>query len=224
MKDTEFDYLSNNYKKTLKHSFPKLLEDVDYFSSYKIKLIHKLTIIKKNLNILDFGCGPGISLQLIDKYFRNCKLWGYDISKEFLKKIKKKKNSFILTNNLNKIPKKKFDIIVISNVLHHIKKSKHHLILSNCKNFLNNSGIIYIFEHNPNNPFTRYIFKNALIDKNATMISSSELICKSLKAKLKILSLKYTLFFPKQLYFFRFLEKYLHWFPLGAQYLLILKK
>jgi 2-polyprenyl-3-methyl-5-hydroxy-6-metoxy-1,4-benzoquinol methylase len=224
MKSAEFDCLSNNYKKILKQSFPKSLEEVDYFSSYKVKLIHDLSIDKKNLNILDFGCGPGISLEIISKYFKNCKLWGYDVSKEFIRKIKKKNKNFELTTDLNKIPKKKFDIILISNVLHHVEKKNHHIILSSCKSFLNNSGILYIFEHNPYNPLTRYIFKNALIDKNATMISPGKLIYNSHKVKLKIKSLKYTLFFPKQLYFLRFLEKYLFWLPFGAQYLLILKK
>ena len=42
MKKTEFDYLSNNYDKTLKESFPSALEEVNYFSTYKIKLTHKL--------------------------------------------------------------------------------------------------------------------------------------------------------------------------------------
>ena len=88
MKKTEFDFISNRYKETLKKSFPSILEEVDYFNSYKIKLIYKLTKNINQLNILDFGCGPGKSLNIFTKYFPKCNLWGYDVSKQFLKQIK----------------------------------------------------------------------------------------------------------------------------------------
>ena len=109
-------------------------------------------------------------------------------------------------------------------VFHHIDKRNHQKILSYCKKFSKNTGVIYIFEHNPLNPVTNYVFKNNLIDKNAEMVAPRKLIKKSLAAKLRIVDLKYTLFFPKQLYFLRFFEKFLFWLPFGAQYLLTLKK
>ena len=88
---TEFDYFSKDYNKLLKKSFPSALEEVNYFSSYKVKLIYSLTKNKKNINILDFGCGTGTSLKIISKYFKSSKIWGYDVSKSLLKKFKSKK-------------------------------------------------------------------------------------------------------------------------------------
>lgn len=224
MKKTEFDYLSRNYNEALKESFPNFLEEVNYFSAYKIKLIYELNKNKKKMNILDFGCGTGSCINLISKHFKSSKLWGYDVSKDSLRKIRKHNKKINLTSNLKKIPSKKFDIILISNVMHHIDKKKHNKTLRRCKELLKDSGTLYVFEHNPINPLTSYIFKNTLIDKNAEMIPSKKLIKKALTAKLRIVKLRYTLFFPKQLYFLRFLEKFLYWFPLGAQYLLILRK
>ena len=101
MKKTEFDYLSGNYDEALKKSFPTALEEVNYFSTYKIKLVHDLTKNKKNINILDFGCGAGTSLSIFSKYFKSSKLWGYDVSNEFIKKIK---NSISKTYNQTFIP------------------------------------------------------------------------------------------------------------------------
>mgnify|MGYP003987358413 CR=1 FL=1 len=40
MKKTEFDYFSKDYDGLLKKSFPSTFEEVNYFSTYKIKLIH----------------------------------------------------------------------------------------------------------------------------------------------------------------------------------------
>ena len=91
MKKTEFDYLSDHYDKILKDSFPKALGEVNYFSTYKVKLVYELVRNKKNIHILDFGCGQGTSLKIFSDYFKSSKLWGYDVSKEFIKKIKKKK-------------------------------------------------------------------------------------------------------------------------------------
>ena len=70
MKKTEFDFLSDNYDESLKNSFPASLEEVNYFSTYKIKLVHDLTKNKKNINILDFGRGAGNSLNIFPKYFK----------------------------------------------------------------------------------------------------------------------------------------------------------
>ena len=52
MKKTEFDFLSDNYDESLKNSFPTSLEEVNYFSTYKIKLVHDLTKNKKNIIFL----------------------------------------------------------------------------------------------------------------------------------------------------------------------------
>ena len=118
MKKTEFDYLSSNYNETLKKSFPKSLEEVNYFSTYKIKLVYELAKNKKNIHILDFGCGEGTSLKIFSNYFKSSNLWGYDVSKEFIKKIRKKNNDINLTTDLKKIPKKKFDLILIKQTIH----------------------------------------------------------------------------------------------------------
>ena len=79
--------------------------------------------------------------------------------------------------------------------MHHVDKKNHSKILSHCRTFLKDNGVLYIFEHNPINPLTSYVFNNSPIDQNAEMIPSKKLVMKALKAKLKILSLKYTLFF-----------------------------
>ncbi len=107
MKKTEFDYLSKNYDETLKRSFPKSLEEVNYFSTYKIKLAYELAKNKKNIHILDFGCGTGTSLKIFSNYFKSSNLWGYDVSKESIKKIKKRNNYIKLTTNLKKNSKEK---------------------------------------------------------------------------------------------------------------------
>ena len=77
---------------------------------------------------------------------------------------------------------------------------------------------MFIFEHNPLNPLTRYVFERCPFDVNAKMIPRRELIDLARNAGLKVAAMSFTLFFPKPLKFFRPIERWLGWLPLGAQY------
>ena len=59
MKKTEFDYLSDHYDKTLKDSFPKALGEVNYFSTYKVKLVYELVRNKKKYSYFRFWLWAG---------------------------------------------------------------------------------------------------------------------------------------------------------------------
>jgi hypothetical protein len=77
-----------------------------------------------------------------------------------------------------------------------------------------------IFEHNPLNPLTRYVFEHCVFDRDAEMIPRNKLIEEAAGAGLSVRNKEYTLFFPKPLAAFRPLERWLGWLPLGAQYYL----
>lgn len=220
----EFDKYSKNYKKVLKNSFPKLLRNIDYYSEYKVQKVFNLRKKLNTKSIMDFGCGIGLSHNFFFKYFPKIKLWGFDESLYSLKEAKKNNKNVMIVNNLKKIPKNYFDVIFVSNVFHHIDEKNHKNTLLHLKLFLKPNGSIYIFEHNKFNPITKIIFSTHILDKNAKMVPVQNFYKLAKNCEMKLIKKKYILFFPSILSFFNILDSILAWLPLGAQYLIILKK
>jgi len=110
----------------MKHEVYK--RHIDNFSNHwwfqaRKKIIEE--IIKKNfkrkLNILDFGSGSGVNIEMLSKFgFVNI-YEPHSETKKYLKIKYKNKNKFKI---LNKIKKQKFDLIILADVLEHLKNDK----------------------------------------------------------------------------------------------------
>ena len=99
-------------------------------------------------------------------------------------------------------------------------------ILNECYRILKDSGVLYIFEHNPKNPFTRKIVKDCIFDKGVRLIKHKRLKKLVSNNNFKKISVNFTLFFPR---FFLFnplfiFEKILIKLPIGGQYYIRAKK
>jgi cyclopropane fatty-acyl-phospholipid synthase-like methyltransferase len=125
---------------------------------------------------------------------------------------------------MNDLNDERFDLIVAANVFHHISPDKRVGALSDCRKVLSDKGKMFIFEHNPYNPATRWVFERCPFDVDAEMLSKGSASRIAKQANLKITDSGYTLFFPAQLSFLRGLEKSLKMLPLGAQYYVQLEK
>lgn len=104
----------------------------------RIRNIYKLDI-KKNIKILDFGCGTGETTCLLAKSYPNADIYGYDLSLESLRYANKLKNLLEIKNvkffNENIFKKKNcYDFILLSGVLHHIKNE--HIFFSKVQKLL----------------------------------------------------------------------------------------
>jgi len=77
---------------------------------------------------------------------------------------------------------------------------------------------MFLFEHNPFNPLTRWIFERCPFDVDAEMLNLRSALEMSRDAGFKSEQHGYTLFFPRQLAFLRRIEPWLKRLPLGAQY------
>lgn len=223
---SEFDKFSSNYTK-VNDSLARNLTgfDLNYFNEYKIKDLHsEIGAIrsKENLKILDFGCGVGNSLPFLNLYFPNSEIHGVDVSLDSIKLAES-------TNKCNKtfyhhlkktlpFKEEEFDVIFSACVFHHIPIDERMFWIKDLRRIMRRDGLLVIYEHNPLNPVTQYVFRTAEFDKDAHMISS-----RSLAKKLKLLGFnkihcKYRAYFPKWLRPLLKLEPYLMRIPLGAQY------
>ncbi len=223
-KEQNFDDFAETYREAHTQNI-KYISGTDsyYFAEYKVK---ELRQFEKNENrvVLDLGCGDGATEIFFGKYFSQFKIQGIDVSMKSIEEAQKKhlNNAFFQTYDGEGIPydNESFDVVFVAGVLHHIHADDHQKVVNEIFRVLKPGGRLYLFEHNPLNPLTKYLVKTCEFDKGVTLLFSNE--CKKLlnKSGFKIKNLVYTIFFPR-IRIFEFilpLERYLRKLPLGGQY------
>lgn len=218
MSKPEFDQYAEQYDQVLGETIPEALNEDGYFAEYKIALMAKRLGRNQPANILDFGCGAGRSLPYLQQYFPNAELWGYDVSPASLKVAAQRVPETHLFSDWDSIANERFDVIVAANVFHHIPPAQRQHALTQCWQTLGKDGQMFLFEHNPFNPATRWIFERCPFDADAEMLSLATALDLTSKAGFQTEQHGYTLFFPRPLAFLRGLEPCLKRLPLGAQY------
>ncbi|MEO8330937.1 MAG: class I SAM-dependent methyltransferase, partial [Gallionella sp.] len=123
-----------------------------------------------------------------------------------------------LFSDWSAFPSMHFDAIIAANVFHHIPPEQRQQVLSQCRDILKAEGQMFLFEHNPYNPATRWIFERCPFDADAEMLDLKTAIVLAREAGFRSEQHGYTLFFPRPLALLRGLEPWLRHLPLGAQY------
>lgn len=227
---SEFDAYAKDYDTILNNALPDALNiESTYFSEYKIKEL--LDFCKKNQlypkRILNFGCGTGKSEEFFVQYFPDTKIYGYDISQESIKIAKKRKLKqvyFFTLSDKSELKNDFFDIIFVSNVFHHIDHRLHSDILQNLYKKLKKRGHFILFEHNTLNPVTLKVVRQCELDKDAHLLPFWYTKSTLKNAGFKDIHLRFILFIPPSFPKMIFLEKYLGWLPVGAQYYVTAEK
>ena len=217
MNKPEFDQYAVKYDSVLGESIPDGLNEDVYFAEYKVALMAS-RMKKMPTRILDFGCGAGRSLPYLEKHFPEAELWGYDVSPLSLRVASERVPSARLFSDWASVVGIQFDAIIAANVFHHIPQVQRQLALAQCYDALSSEGQIFLFEHNPYNPATRWIFERCPFDADAEMLTLRTAIGLANKVGLRTEEHGYTLFFPRPLAFLRGLEPWLRRLPFGAQY------
>lgn len=213
----DFDQYADNYQKILQEQLSFFDVNEGYFAEYKINLIKKY--IKDNpKKILEYGCGVGRNLEYLRKHFQQSKIYAGDISRRSLEIAKADNPSvrFFLLGEDTIVDK--FDLIFVALVFHHIEPGLRSKVMEDISDLLQEGGNIFIFEHNPYNPITRYLVNICIFDADAVLLTKREMIKLLIDANLCINTCRYTLFFPSFLKKLRFLEPMLGYLPFGGQY------
>jgi SAM-dependent methyltransferase len=218
MSQPEFDQHAASYDRVLAESMPDGLNESGYFAEYKVALVAARLKATPPARILDFGCGAGRSLPYLAQYFPEAELWGYDVSTESLKFAAQRVPQAHLFTDWQDLGAVRFDAIIAANVFHHIPWPERPTALQQCRQFLAATGQMFLFEHNPYNPLTRWVFEHCPFDAEARMMNLRTALALVQQAGFSEVSHGYTLFFPRPLAFLRGLEPCLKFLPLGAQY------
>lgn len=222
-----FDEFAHDYRQIHGSQTQSLGVESDYFADLKVQQVlrEEKKFADKPLRILDYGCGDGVVEPFFARYFPLAKVTGIDVSEESIE-IARSKNlpnaEYLAFDGKGSLPFNdgSFDIIFVAMVLHHINHKTHASVFKEFHRVLSPGGRIYIFEHNPFNPVTRYFVNTCPFDKDAHLV-----LPLSLKKGLKLQGFKnivnqYIFFFPRIGLFkpFLFTENYLRWLFLGGQY------
>jgi len=218
MSKPEFDQYARQYDHVLGEAIPESLNEDGYFAEYKIALMAARLGNNRPARILDFGCGAGRSLPYLEQYFPDAELFGYDLSSASLEIAAKRTPRAKLFSDWCNIATMRFDAIVAANVFHHIPAAERREALTQCRLVLAEGGQMFLFEHNPLNPATRWIFERCPFDVDAEMLKLNSALDLCHEAGFNSEQHGYTLFFPRQLAFLRGIEPWLKRLPLGAQY------
>jgi len=117
-------------------------EDVNPTLQFAYRLAVKK--IKKNSNILDYGCGGGYGTEYLSRFTKG-ETTGFDIDKKTIKlnqQFYRTNKRIIMTSNENSLTK--YDLIVSFQVIEHIKKGEIPTYLNRLKMMLNPGGVIFI--------------------------------------------------------------------------------
>jgi len=223
----EFDDFAEKYRSQQDQHLAATGDDSDYYAKYKV---HKLAswkpqLLAKENNILDFGCGDGLMSYYLAYYFNRSKVHGIDISSESIeiaKSFNYKNIEFSAITNKIDFSDNYFDIICAAGVFHHIPPDEHKLWAKELIRVLKPGGICVIFELNPLNPGTQYIFWNHPMEKNAKMLWPWQ--TKKLFVNTGKTENKFFCYFPNWLKYFREYEPYFEKIPFGGLYACITEK
>jgi len=214
----EFDAYARDYDRLLGQTIPEALNEDEHFAEYKVALMAEKLKGTKPGRILDFGCGAGRSLPFLERHFPDAELWGYDVSPASLEVAATRVPRARLFSDWASLGGTRFDAIIAANVYHHIPPVQRLSELARCRAALRAQGSFFLFEHNPLNPATRWVFERCPFDADAEMfgLGTARRLCR--EAGFASEQHGYTLFFPRPLGFLRGLERWMRWIPLGAQY------
>ena len=219
----DFDEFAQDYRSIHNNNIKLSGADSFYFAEMKVMHLQKFEKAA-TLNVLDVGCGDGLTEEIMHSHFPNWKVLGIDVSEQSIQ-VAQQKNipgiEFKLYDGIHiPLEDNAVSIVFVAGVLHHVQYELHKPLLKEINRVLKTDGRLYIFEHNSFNPLTKYLVKTCVFDKDAKLLKpgyTSRLLAEN---GFTIADKSFQIFFPRKglLSKFIFLEKYLNWLPLGGQY------
>lgn len=227
----DFNETKDSYRTQIDQSISFTGVDHEFFIVEKGKMIldllSKHLSLEKNARILDVGCGHGyVHPQLVAAGHH---VTGVEIASEVLE-IARKENPAVdyraYDGSVIPFPDCSFDMAIAMCVVHHVPVPVWSAFIEEMHRVVKPGGLIAIFEHNPLNPVTHYLFKYGFngMDEGATMVGRRKLEGMLRSAGCPTVQSDYIFFTPFGNRFFRWMDRALAWLPFGAQYLTLARR
>jgi SAM-dependent methyltransferase len=224
-----FESYKDTYRQEIQKSIDFVGQDLEFFTEVKVSSLLSLTRQfignPSNLNILDVGCGVGITDYYLTSKFK--KVYGIDLSRGVVNKaaaLNPKVSYKFYGGEKLPYPDNSMDVTFAICVMHHVVQEGMFEFGKEMLRVTKKGGLAVVFEHNPFNPLTRYAVSHCDLDKDAHLLSLKQVKEILLNAEGAIVDSRYILFTPFRGKGFSYLDAALNWLPLGAQYLVAARK
>lgn len=228
MQRQQFDSFIKNYRKNADGHLVLSGESSEFFARYKVeKLLEWFpSLLDQKLSVLDYGCGDGLMTHYFARLMPQAKIVGVDPSAKSIEAagtLFKDIKFDVLEGEKLSYDDNSFDLISAAGVFHHIPFEEHEQWFKEVFRVLKPGGRFVLFELNPFNPLTQYVFRTSPVDQDARMLYPSYAHTMLAQYGVNLVS-KYYFFYPSWLSWMRRTEKYLTKVPLGGLYAVIAEK
>jgi SAM-dependent methyltransferase len=215
----DFSKYSGNYSDTVQKSIDFAGVEHSFFTELKahslLDLAERCPLPLRDLDVLDIGCGVGLTDQYLNKSFRS--LHGIDVDPMSVAQASEQnKGCHYQHYDGNRLPYvEQFDLAFTICVMHHVPPSNWLAFLKEAHSVLKPSGMMAVYEHNPLNPLTRKVVRDCPMDDDAVLLRPAETTRLLTEAGFKRVETRYLGLFPFRNRLFRKLESRI---PIGSQY------
>ena len=178
MNKAEFDKYAPAYDAGMDNAAKRWAGDSaqDYLHPKLNLLLEKYVNPDNKIDYLDFGCGTGEFLSLVNARCPHWHIEGCDISSEMLQTCKRRwpllnQRARLWVADSQSFPLSKYNLITAVCVFHHIPPHELDDCVARLIKALRPGGSLILIEHNSWNPVTRWVVAHTEIDKNATLLS-----------------------------------------------------
>jgi len=203
-------------------------ESEEYFTEWRVAWLRKQAE-RFGFNphcIMDYGCGTGSAVPILDKFFTPDSVYGIDISAESLRVARSSHagegHHFMRPEDFS--PNGQVDFVHTNGTFHHIPPRERPRAVQYIHRALVPGGYIGLCENNPWNPGTRMVMNRIPFDRDAIMLSASNASRMLRRQGFEIVRKEFLFIFPHALRALRWIEPYCSWMPLGAQYIVLGRK
>lgn len=194
-----------------------------HFAQRRIDRVREIAA-EEGLNVravLDFGCGVGDALPLLQKAFPGARVIGYEPTHE-LRAIAAKNATgaeILQTDELQL--NAEVDLVYCNGVFHHIERAERIVAVATLARALRPGGLACIWDNSPLNPGTRLVMARIPFDRGAQLLGPQEVEVLQLSANITPVRREFHFVFPRWLRALEPLEGRLRHLPFGGQFLVV---
>ncbi len=219
---SEFDQYAKSYRDIINERAAITGESFEYFIDLRLRLLDERLGGARPSRVLDFGCGMGATQQAMRRLWPGAMLDGVDSSPESIKAAQslglERAGFHVSGQTALPFPDGVFDLVYSNGTFHHIDHADHAATFREIARVMRPGGHAFIFENNPFNPVTVREMRRTPFDADAKMLFPHYLARLERQAGLRVNATRFYVFYPKQLKFLRWTERYMMRVPMGAEY------